>query len=267
MTGSKLPVGRSSTWLMSLLVGSIVPIGLLTAWEITTRTEYFPKAIVASPGAVIVNLSTRLADGSLLYHSAMSLRRLLIGFVLGSVWAIVLGLFVGASRWGQRLVHPTALFLSPVPVSAWIPALIAVAGIDELSKVLLLSMSTFYVVYFATVNGVRSVDTELVEVAKVCGKNRWELVSEVLLPWATDTIVKGMRSALGICWVVLIVAEAIASSNGLGWMIWDSRNFARSDDMIVGMIAVGILGAATDQLLGILNKWLVFWRPAFEGES
>jgi len=227
---------------------------------------WLPTSLLSRPSEVALDLGKQLASGALFHHSWVSLRRLFIGFAVGSVLAVFFGALVGLSRRAERILAPTFSILAPVPVSAWIPLIIILFGIEELSKVSVIAVGTFFLVFFGTVEGIRSVDNRLVEVALMYGKTRWQLLIYILIPSACGSIIRGMRSALGLGWILLVVAEVIASSDGLGWLMWDARNFSRPADLVVGMIAVGALGALTDFLLAHLQKRLMFWNRTFVGQ-
>ena len=263
MTPARPTVGSAAA---RVAVALLLPLLLLAAWEFGVRSGRLPPTLVAPPSAVLVNAARMTADGSLPWHAWVSLRRLVVGFVLGSVLAVTVGTLVGVSRSAERLLSPTIGVLAPVPVSAWVPMIIIVFGIGEASKVAVIAVGTFFVVFFGTVHGIRSANPKLVEVARVHGKGSATLLTEVLLPSALSHIFQAMRAAVGLGWVLLIVAEVIASSDGCGFLMWDARNFSRPEDMIVGMVTVGLLGAATDRGLAAVQRRLLFWIPTFEGQ-
>jgi sulfonate transport system permease protein len=191
--------------------------------------------------------------------------RLFVGFLIGSVLGVALGTIVGLSKAIERYVAPSIAFLSPVPVSAWIPLVIILFGIGDMAKSYLISIGTFFVVYASTFSGIRNADYKLIEMAKLLNKTRFTLAINILLPSALPMILHGLRGALALGWILLIVAEVVASTTGLGWLIWDSRNFARADDMVAGMIVVGAFGAITDYVMSLIQARLLFWRKTFDG--
>jgi sulfonate transport system permease protein len=214
-------------------------------------------------------------SGEIFSHAWVSIGRVLGGFVLGTILAVALGSLVGLSSIAERMVAPTIQALAPIPPTAWIPLLIILLGIGEMSKLALIAVGTFSVVYVSTVQGIRAVDQKLVEVAMMLEKPRRDLVFYVLLPGAAPNIMTGMRVALGLSWILLIAAEMVAAKMvsastrteglGLGWLIYDARNFSRADDMIVGMIAMGLLGKASDMMMARLERQLFSWRESFKG--
>ena len=258
-----------------ILVLVIVPLLLLAGWQCAVSLGWWPRTLIASPLEVLVDLSKMTWSGELVAHARVSLGRLLGGFFLGTIFAITLGTFVGLSKTGERMVAPTLQALTPIPPTAWIPLLIILFGIEELSKTALITIGAFGVVYFNTVQGSRGADQKLVEVAETLQKPQRDLVVYVLLPSAAPSILTGMRVALSLSWILLIAAEMVgakmvsASSRveglGLGWLIYDARNFSRPDDMIVGMIAIGLLGKGSDMVMAWLEHRLLQWREAFRG--
>lgn len=257
---------RQSKWGTQGVLASLVPLGLLSLWELAVGYGWWPRTLIAAPSEVVVNFLRLLMSGELLVHITVSLQRLLAGFVLGSGVAIVLGVVVGFSRLAERMLSPTVQVLAPIPVVAWIPLLIILLGIGETSKIVLVALGTFFLIFFSTVQGIRSTDRKLVEVAYIYQKTPLQLAWHVLLPSALPHILTALRAALGLSWILLIVAEVIASASGLGFLIWDARNFSRPDDMIVGMLTVGLLGKWSDQLLAGLQGRLLQWRQSFQGQ-
>jgi sulfonate transport system permease protein len=236
---------------------------------------WWPNTLIPTPVAVVEDLWRLTRSGELPAHSYVSLTRLVLGYGLGSALGVLVGTAVGVSRGAERLLGPTLTALAPVPPTAWIPLLIILLGIEERSKVALITIGVFTVVYANVVQGIRGVDRQLVEVAEVFEKPRSTLVAYVLLPGAAPAIFTGMRVALGLSWVLLIAAEMISARMvsidarlhglGLGWLIQDARRFGRMDDMVVGMITIGLLGALTDRLLRRLQDVALTWRRTFEG--
>lgn len=250
-------------WLLHILQLAVFPGFLLLTWELSVRWGWLPNTLIASPSQVFVKFVIMFSDGRLFEHSLISLRRLFFGFFLGTGLGIVVGTLVGYSRFSARLLEPSILGLIPVPPIAWIPLLVIVFGIGETSKIALISIGSFCTLFLQASYGIRSADKELVEVASVLEKSDWSLLFKILLPSALPSILSSMRVAMALSWTLLMASEIIASSKGLGWLMWDSRNFSRPDDMIVGMVVVGILGKMTDSMLVALEKYLTRWRQTY----
>jgi sulfonate transport system permease protein len=248
----------------SFLLGLIVPAILLLVWELSLRWSLVPSTLVASPLQTLSALWTMSKDGSLITNSYISCQRLLFGFANGCVLGIACGCLVGTNRFASRLLQPTIAVIAPIPAIAWVPLMIMLLGIGEASKIALIAFGTFFVVSLHTSNGIRSTDQAYVELARVLGKNQNELLARVLFPCALPHIFTGMRVAMALSWTLLLVSEIIASSEGLGWLIWDARNFSRPADMFVGMIAVGVLGRLSDLALVSIEKVFTDWRSTYD---
>ncbi len=244
----------------------IVPISLLLLWEILVRCRVLPKELVAPPSAVALSFLHLLASGELLSHVLVSLQRLSVGYLLGCSLGIFFGISVAQSKLFSRLFEPTILALLPVPPIAWIPLLIILFGIGDMSKTILIALGSFCTLFFQTSYGIRTADANLIEVATALCKKRSDILFSILLPSALPNILSSMRTALALSWTLLLCAELIASSRGVGWLIWDSRNFSRSDEMIAGMLTVASLGFASDSLLVAIERHLTRWKVKF-GET
>tara|TARA_Y100000034_G_scaffold14598_1_gene15304 strand:- start:937 stop:1722 length:786 start_codon:yes stop_codon:yes gene_type:complete len=258
----KLQNSKSKNLFLSL----IIPMVILVIWELSVSSGWIPNTLIASPSQVFVDFFNLLFSGELFTHSFVSLYRLILGFVIGTLIGVFLGIIVGVSKLGEKLISPTIQIIAPIPVIAWIPLFIIFLGIGDASKIALISLAALIIVYINTVQGIRSTDQKLIELADSYKKSRKELITKILIPSALPQILTGMRVALGLSWILLIASEVIASSSGLGWLIWDSRNFSRPDDMIVGMITIGILGKLSDMFLVSIEKKLTKWRRNFKGK-
>lgn len=258
-----------------IAAGALLPAVLILLWDAAVRLGWWPRTLIASPGDVVRDFAELAGSGELFAHAQKSLLRLILGFGLGSLGGILVGTWVGVSKWGERILHPTLAALSPIPPTAWIPLLIITLGIEESSKVGLIAIGAFIVLYANTVQGIRGADRQLVEVAQVFEKPKSSLIAYVLLPAAAPAVFAGMRVALGLSWILLIAAELVSSrlvsaesrslGEGLGWLIYDARRFSRMDDMIVGMISIGLLGAVTDWVAARVQRRVLRWRQTFEG--
>lgn len=248
----------------SFLLGLLLPVIFLVVWDLSLRFGLVPSTLVASPLETLAALSSMAQDGSLLSNSLISCQRLLLGFGIGCLIGVLLGALIGASRLAAHLLEPTLAVIAPIPAVAWVPLMIMLLGIGEASKVALIAFGTLFVVSMHTAHGILGTNREYVELAQVLGKDQRQLLFRVLFPSALPQVFTGMRVAMALSWTLLLVSEIIASSAGLGWLIWDARNFSRPADMFVGMIAVGILGRVSDMVLVALEKRVTQWRSTYD---
>ena len=259
----------------SVCFSLILPTLLIGAWHFSVALEWWPKSLIASPAEVVDSFVELFKSGELFGHTRESLTRLLLGFALGAVVGVCLGSLVGTWGMAERLLGASIGALIPVPPPAWIPLLIILLGIGMETQVALIAIGAFGVVYIATIQGIRSADQGLVEVASLYEKSRWQLIRDILLPSSVSNVMAGLRVALGLSWILLVAAEMIATPMagpsaradgiGLGWLIFDARRFGRPSEMVLGMLTIGVLGKLTDYLMALIQRRLLLYRNAFGG--
>ncbi len=151
-----------------------------------------------------------------------------------------------------------------IPALALIPLVILWFGIDETAKLFLVAVGVFFPIYINTYHGIRSVDPQLIEMGKSYGLNRWQLYKEIILPGAMPSILVGLRFALGLVWVLLIVAETISAQAGIGYMTMNAREFLQTDIVLVGILLYAILGKLADVLARALERYLLRWHAGYQ---
>lgn len=248
-----------------ILLALLVPFAIAALWEIAARRQWLPSSVFASLADTIRALWQLLLSGHLLQHAGISLARLAFGCLLGVTVGLLIGVLIGASKTWERLLNPTISFLLPVPPIAWIPFFIVMFGISG-SRIALIAAGTFLFVATATASGIRSISKDLIEVAELYEYRGPQLVIKVLLPGAVTEILGGIRAGVGISWVLLVASELIASSSGIGWLMWNSRNFSRPADMLAACVSIALLGVSVDSALACVQRRLSTWRTSFTGQ-
>lgn len=239
-----------------VLGGFLVPVVILGAWQLVTAFGLVTASQLPAPAEVWaagVDLAQR---GWLQQDVAISVQRVLIGFLIGAVLGLVLGAVVGLSRLGDILLSTTFAAIRAVPSLAWVPLLILWLKIGEESKITLIAIGAFFPVYTTVSAALRHVDKHLVEAGRAFGLNGVALFRTVQLPAVTPSVVSGLRLALAQSWLFLVAAELIASSMGLGFRLVDSQNNGRVDRIFFVIIVLALLGAITDALVGVLDRWI-----------
>lgn len=245
------------------LIPWLAPLFLLLAWFGFAQWGHIPKSALPSPASV-ANAAIRLAkSGELPKDLWESLKRALIGLAIGGSIGFLLALINGLSVWARRLLDSSIQMLRNVPHLAIIPLAILWFGIGESSKQFLIVTGVFFPIYVNTLHGIRSLDPRLLEMGKVYRVSRWELFRQIILPGAMPSILVGLRFALGTMWLTLIVAETIASDNGIGFMIMNAREFLQTDVVLVGILLYAFLGKIADMVAAGLERWLLAWNPAY----
>lgn len=262
---------RSSrrTWASVALRGLtvlVIPIVVLSTWYLsTTVLKFFSENQLPAPGQVYNAFRELIGNGELVKHFRASMFRVGSGFSIGTVFAILLGVLVGLSRTIERLVDPTLQGIRNVPSLAWVPFLLLWLGIDEIPKMTLIAIGTFFPVYINVVAGIRQVDRKLLEVGYIFGLNRTQLVRKICFPAALPFIVTGIRIGAGQAWLFLTAAELIASTRGFGFMLVDGQNSMRPDIMLVSILSLALLGKGTDSFLRAVERRLLHWNDTFKG--
>ncbi|MDN4609356.1 ABC transporter permease [Arthrobacter burdickii] len=251
---TRLPGGRRAG---VVLLGLIVPVLILLAWHLSTASGYFRSSQLPSPASVLAAAVDLVQRGQLANHILISTQRVLLGFLIGSLLGVLAGALLGLSRIADILLTPTVGALRAVPSLAWVPLLVLWIGINEDSKVTLISIGAFFPVFTTLYLGLRHVDRNLVEAARAFGLNGVRLLTTVQLPAVVPALFSGLRLALAQSWLFLVAAELIASSMGLGFLLTDSQQTGRVDRIILAIILLAVIGKTTDALLGIAERWAV----------
>jgi sulfonate transport system permease protein len=245
-------------------LGWLLPIVIVAGWELASRTGFIAGNVLPAPSAVAEAFWRLLASGELIRNIAVSTARALAGFAIGGSIGFVLGLANGVSALSRGLTDTTLQMIRNIPHLALIPLVILWFGIDEEAKLFLVALGVFFPIYVNTLLGIQSVDPQLVEMGRIYGMTRFQLFSRVILPGALPAIFVGLRYALGIMWLTLIVAETISASSGLGYMAMQAREFLLIDVVVLSILIYALLGKLADSLARLLERLSLQWHPAFQ---
>lgn len=243
-----------------LLLTVAGPAALLLVWEILSRTETIDPLFWPAPSSLWGTTISLFTERGLLADIGISLYRILMGFVIGALPGIILGLAMGLF-WPVRVfLMPIASAIYAIPKIAILPLVIIAFGIGELSKIMIVAISIFFLVALNTMSGVLSIDSQFRDVARNLGASRWELFWTVALPGSLPAIFTGLRLSLGFALVVIVGAEFLAADKGVGFMIWQSYQTLRIQQMFVGLVITGIMGWALTLVIDALERIVVPWR-------
>ncbi len=243
-----------------------VPLAALILWQVFSMYGILPYHKLPSPFEIAIGTKTLLTEGLppgyLLYrHAFESLLRVFCGFSSAACLGIPLGIFIGWSEKLSNFLRPFIEILRPIPPLAWIPIAIIWFGIGIKSAAFIIFLGAFFPILLNTVSGVRTVDIRLVEATKVLGARERDILLKVLAPGALPSICTGLRIGLGIAWMTLVAAEftGVKSGYGLGYLIMIARDIQRPDQVIAGMITIGVIGYGLDELLRTGQRRLLKW--------
>lgn len=240
-------------------LGAVVPLGIFVAWQLAATSGAFSVTQLPAPSDVVWATGDLLSRGVLWGHVAISVQRVVLGFLIGAGIALVLGSIVGLSRGVSQLLMPTIGALRAVPSLAWVPLLLIWMGIYEEPKITLVAIGAFFPVFTTVSSGFAAVDRKLLEVGRAYGLRGARLALTIFLPAAAPTIFSGLRLGLAQSWLFLVAAELIASSRGLGFLLLDSQNTARTDILFMAIILLAVLGKLSDVVVGVIERRSLRW--------
>jgi sulfonate transport system permease protein len=240
-----------------------LPVALLLAWEVASMVGIVSDRILPRPSAVLATGWDKLLSGELLRHLGVSGLRALSGLAVGGSIGFLLGLANGLSRSSALLTDTTLQMIRNIPNLALIPLVIVWFGIGEGAKLFLVSLSVFFPIYLNTSHGIRNVDGQLIEMGRAYGLSGWRLFRRIILPGALPSVFVGLRYALGLMWLTLIVAETLSSSSGLGHMAMQAREFMLLDVVVLAILLYALLGKLADSLTRALESRVLAWNPVY----
>lgn len=249
---------------MRALKHAAFPLLLLIIYLVICRLNSVNPYLIPRPGQIFSAFIVLVRRGILQLHIAMSLKRVFAGFSLTLFFAVPLAMFFYFFRRISGYLLGTLHFLRNTPPLAMVPLLILWFGIGEASKLVLIIMASFFPVFLNTLSGLNQVDSQLIEMGDTLELNRGEKILHILLPEALPTILTGMRLSFGYSWRALIGAEMIAASSGLGYMILDAQELARTDIVFIGIISIGVTGLLIDYASLRIIRRIFPWIPGEE---
>lgn len=232
-------------------------VAVVVAWQVVAWSGTLPPSALPGPTTVLRTAVGLVADGTLPAALVVSLGRVAVGAALGVTAGLALGLVAGLWRVGADLVDRPVQMLRTVPFTALTPLLALWAGLGETSRVALVVVATLVPTYLNTVGGVRGVDPQLRELAAVLHLSPARTAWHVLLPGALPSVLVGLRHALGLAWVAVVVAETVNAPSGLGHLLTTARTYVRTDVVLVCVAVYALLGVATDALVRVAERRLV----------
>jgi NitT/TauT family transport system permease protein len=252
----------------SLWRGAATIVVLGAIYEAVAKSGTFAPALMPPLGAVARTLYDSLLDGTMLGHTAATLYRVVCGFGLAVAIGLPLGVLMGRFRPIENFFLPLASALMPIPSLAWIPVFILWFGLGNTVTILIVFYAALFPMLLNTWSGVRSVNPIWLRAAGAMGANERALFWKVIIPGAAPFIIAGLRQSFLRSWIAVIGAEMLAASDwGLGWVIFDAKEFLNTDMMLASLAVIGLIGFVSERLLfGSLERATIYrWgmaRPA-----
>ena len=219
-------------------------------YEALARSGVFPPALLPTLPKVATTLASQLLDGSMLEHAFFTMYRVLSGLALAVVVALPLGILMGRSRPVEHFFLPLASALMPIPSLAWVPVFILWFGLGNAVAILVVFYAALFPMLLNAWSGVRAVNPLWLRAADAMGADERALFRKVIIPGASPFIITGLRQAFLRAWIAVVGAEMLAASDwGLGWVIFDAKEFLNADVMLASLVVIGCIGFVFERLV------------------
>jgi ABC-type nitrate/sulfonate/bicarbonate transport system permease component len=244
------------------------PLILLAVWEAAAQLHAIDTRFFPAPSSIfgvlwdMMRPSQQYPTGELWFHLFISLERIAIGFVLGALPGIMIGLAMGLFGPVRAIIQPLIDATFPIPKVALLPLFIMVFGIGEESKYAIIATAVIYLVLINTVAGVRNIDRIYLDVGKNFHASRLMMFTDVAFPGALPLIVAGVKLGMGVALLVIVTAEFVGAKSGIGYLIWTSWQVFQVEKMYVGLVVIALVGFATAILLNWIERAIVPWKHA-----
>lgn len=236
-------------WYLGAGIGFIAIF--LVAWVIVTAGQWVSPIFLPSPLAVLAELQSQAASGVLWQDLWASVYRIMVGWVLSTVLAVPIGVLMGNFRFFEGLFEPFIDLVRYMPAVAFVPLTILWLGVGDAQKFAILFIGVFFQQVLMIMDNVKTVPRKMIQVSYTFGLSQWEILRNVILPAAMPGIWDTFRITVGWAWTYLVVAELVAANVGLGYRIMRAQRFLETDQIILGILIIGLLGLCTDYLF----KW------------
>ncbi len=233
---------------------------IILVWCVITYGGFVDKIFIPSPTDVWNSLKDMASDGSLWEHCYLSTKRVMVGWFWSAVLALPIGMLMARSSRFAAIIQPVIEFVRYLPVVALVPLTILYLGIDENQKYVIIFLGTFFQLVLMVCDTVSSIDKNMINAARTLGAGKLQVYTEVIFPAALPGLMDDFRMTIGWAWTYLVVAEMVAASAGLGYIILKSQRFLATDVIFAGLIMIGVIGLITDFLLRGLTKIIVPWH-------
>jgi len=259
MTVAALPRRRVSNSLSRVWMTGLGLAVTVVIWSMIAATGVFPRALFPTVSDIGRAGWALWESGDLSADVLDSLRRAIVGFLLGAAVGFALAVLTSVTTLGRRLLQPVLRLFAPIPTIGLVPLAILWFGLGESSKVSVIALGVFVPVWISSHTGLSTTPEDFLKAARCLGANRWLTLYRIVIPEAVPDVIAGLRVGAAMAFVVIVVAEMTGTTNGLGFRIYQAQLFSQADQLIFCLVVLGILGAVTDQLIARLTVPLIAW--------
>jgi sulfonate transport system permease protein len=246
-------------------IGAILPLFILGLWQASASFGWIEPVFLPAPVKVIEAFWYMLTRQDLLMDIWASVFIIGQSFVYGTLLGVGLGFAAGLSRRVELFFGGTINTLRHVPSVAWIPLVVVWLGLGAPAKIVVLAKSIFIPVFLNTLQAIRGVDQNFIELAQALKLGKRQLIRRVILPAIVPVVMVTLRYCAGLAWALVVIAEGISGLEGLGFLIFRAQNLLMTDQLLVCMALIGLIGYALDRLLYLAQRRLLRWQRGFGG--
>ncbi len=257
--------GRRRLKSRDLVIGLILPLLILLLWQLASQNEWISPVFLPLPSTTLLSFFDMVGRQSFHVDFLASINIVTQAFVYGTVLGIGLGIAAGLSQTVERIFGPTLDGIRHIPGIAWLPLIVLWVGIGPAAKIVVITKTVFFPVFLNTLQGIRSVEKNYIELANVLTLTRWQLVRKVIIPGATPSILVGVRYGASLAWALVVVAEGLSGMEGVGYLIFRAQSLLMTDQLLVCMVVIGVVGFFIDRSMALLQRYLLRWKQGFDG--
>jgi NitT/TauT family transport system permease protein len=265
MTHVVTAIPPAKTWTLNRrsrerIISFLSPIALLLLWEVLARVGIVDTRFFPAPSQILSTLLGMLKSGQLQDDTLISMTRLAVGFLVGGIPALIIGVIMGLNSTLRAMIDPLIAATYPIPKSSILPLALLVLGLGEASKIFMVAIGVFYPIAMNAMAGVREINKVYLDVGHNFKASRWDVFRTIALPGAMPMIMTGVKLGVGMGLVLIAIAEMVGAKSGLGYLIWNAWETFAVDQMYVGLFVIALIGFALTLILNELEKVLVPWK-------
>jgi NitT/TauT family transport system permease protein len=239
----------------------LIPIIFFFAiWEFFARLPFVPQYLFPPFSEVFKRFILEIVKGSIIKNTLITLFRVLVGFTLGAVSGIALGIFAGINGKFNETMSPLIFLIYPIPSIGWIPVLMVWFGISNAVPIIAVLICSFFPIYLNSIRGVKSVDKSIINAARTMGADRFTLIKNIILPLAMPNIFTGLKLESGMSLRTGVVAEMLAIPSGLGFLLMKGESLIDVSLMFSALFTIAILSIAVDFAVRMIEKRILRWQ-------
>lgn len=254
---SRFSIGRA--------IGLLIPLVILGMWEIASHLRWVSAVFLPTPERTVAAFVDMVVNQDFYLDFTTSLDIVVQGFLYGTVLGILLGVGAGMSVTLERALGPTLNGIRHIPPIAWLPLVVLWLGIGPLAKTIIITKVVFFPVFLNTLQGIRGVQKDHIELAKVLTLTRWQMARRVIIPGALPSILVGVRYGASLAWATIVIAEGLSGLKGVGYLIFRAQALLLTDQLLVCMVVIGTVGYLIDRGMRRFERYVLRWKQGYEG--